>query len=167
VTPVLLVGVARVRRGPVMKDGEKTNTMRDWKTKLKTARLLVSRQWKRGCFLVSVFSGTAVFRLSERKEIAKVLSAIGLSTKKKSIRGEEVDMIEIDASRRAFLKYAFFGGAVLVVGKYINPAINLIRGDTILSEKTFENFKITETGRQLLVTDDDGGEILTIDKESF
>ena len=141
--------------------------MSDWKMKLKKVTLLASKKWKRGCFLASVVSGTAVSRLSEKREIARILSAIGLSAKKKSIRGEEVDMIEIDASRRAFLKYAFFGGSVLVVGKYINPAINLIRGDTILSEKTFENFKITETGRQLRVTDDDGGEILTIDKESF
>jgi len=144
-----------------------TNTMRDWKAKLKKAKLLVSKKWKRACFLTSVISGTAVARLSENRRLAKALSALGLSVKKKEIRGEEVEMIEIDASRRAFLKYAFFGGAVLVAGKYINPLVNLIRGDTILSEKTFENFKITETGRKLLVTDDDGSEILTIDKESF
>ncbi|MBP9751993.1 MAG: hypothetical protein KBD19_03995 [Candidatus Moranbacteria bacterium] len=74
---------------------------------------------------------------------------------------------DVDSRRRAFLKYAVFGGAVFVAGKYVSPLVNLIRGDTVLSEKTFENFKITETGRQLLVTDDDGSEILTIDKESF
>lgn len=74
---------------------------------------------------------------------------------------------DVDSRRRAFLKYAVFGGAVFVAGKYVSPLVNLIRGDTVLSEKTFENFKITETGRRLLVTDDDGSEILTIDKESF
>lgn len=141
--------------------------MRDWKMKLKKAALFVSKKWKRGCFLASVVSGAAVSRLSENGRMSRIFSVMGLSAKKKSIRGEEVDMIEIDASRRAFLKYAFFGGAVLVAGKYINPLVNLIRGDTVLSEKTFENFNITETGRQLKVTDNDGSEILTIDKESF
>lgn len=157
----------RKRMGNSGEGRKHQNTMRDWKMKLKKATLLVSKKWKRGCFLASVVSGAVVARLSEKRKIAGILSIIGLSAKKKSIRGEEVEMIEIDASRRAFLKYAFFGGAVLVAGKYINPLVNLIRGDTILSEKTFENFKITETGRRLLVTDDDGSEILTIDKESF
>lgn len=73
----------------------------------------------------------------------------------------------LDARRRAFLKYAAFGSALFVAGKYVDPLMNTLRGDTVLSEKTFENFKVTETGKQLLVTDDDGGEILTIDKESF
>lgn len=141
--------------------------MRDWKTKLKKTSVFVSKKWKRTCFLTSIVSGAAVARLSENRRFAKGFSIAGLSAKHKSIHGEEVEIIEIDASRRAFLKYVFFGGAVLVAGKYINPIVNLIRGDTILSEKTFENFKITETGRQLLVTDDEGGEILTIDKESF
>lgn len=75
--------------------------------------------------------------------------------------------ITIDEKRRAFLKYAAFGTAVFLAGKYINPLINAIRGDTVISEKIFENFKITETGKKLLVTDDEGDEILTIDKESF
>jgi len=179
--------------------------MRDWKTKLKKEKLLISlkwnrvrfvadsvvkrisdhrgvdlllssmrksgvvmsKKWKRACFLASVVSGTAIARFSGNKTASKVFSVLGVSAKKKEIRGEDVEMIEIDASRRTFLKYAFFGGAVLVAGKYINPLVNLIRGDTVLSERTFENFKITETGRKLLVTDDDGSEILTIDKESF
>ena len=73
----------------------------------------------------------------------------------------------LDARRRAFLKYAAFGGALFVAGRYIDPLINTVRGDKVLSEKVFDNFKVTETGKKLLVTDDDGEEILTIDKETF
>ena len=54
-----------------------------------------------------------------------------------------------------------------MAGKYMNPLINLLRGDTVISEQTFQNFKVTETGRQLRVTDDEGDELLVIDKEEF
>jgi len=84
---------------------------------------------------------------------------------KKFGRKQSAEMI--DARRRAFLKYAVFGTAVFLAGKYLNPFINMLRGDTVLSEKIFQNFRITETGRQLKITDDDENEILTIDKESF
>ncbi len=77
------------------------------------------------------------------------------------------DILVIDDRRRAFLKYALFGGAVFMAGKYMNPLVNLLRGDTVLSEQTFQNFKVTETGRQLRVTDDEGDELLVIDKEEF
>ncbi len=136
-------------------------------TSVKKGWAVVSRKWKRACFVTSITLGIAVSRLSENRRISRVLSFLGIMVKRRKIRGEEVEMIDIDERRRTFLKYAFFGGTVLFAGRYINPLVNLIRGDTVLSEKTFENFKITETGRRLLVTDDDGGEILTIDKESF
>lgn len=74
---------------------------------------------------------------------------------------------EFDAKRRAFLKYALFGGGLFLAGKYLNPLINTLRGDTVIDEKVFRNFTLTETGKQLRVTDDGGDEILTIDKESF
>jgi hypothetical protein len=74
---------------------------------------------------------------------------------------------ELDAKRRAFLKYAAFGGTLFLAGKYLNPIINTLRGDTVIDEKVFRNFTLTETGKQLRVTDDEGGEILTIDKEGF
>lgn len=141
--------------------------MRDVKSKLKKAKALVSRKWRQARFVVGATLGVAVSRLSGNRFLARTFSFLGFAVKKKEVRGEEVELLEIDASRRAFLKYAAFGGAVLVVGKYIDPVVNMLRGDTVLSEKTFQNFKITETGRQLLVTDDDGEEILTIDKESF
>lgn len=73
----------------------------------------------------------------------------------------------LDTKRRAFLKYAVFGGVVFLTGKYFGPLLDTLRGDTVLSEKTFDNFKMVETGRQLQITDDDGNEILTIDKEGF
>lgn len=73
----------------------------------------------------------------------------------------------LDSKRRAFLKYAIFGGGVFLVGKYFGPLMNTLRGDTVLSEKTFDNFKMVETGKQLQISDDDGNEILTIEKESF
>lgn len=88
------------------------------------------------------------------------------TTKRRPGRSHAVSPL-LDDRRRAFLKYAAFGGALFVAGKYIDPLVNTLRGDTVLSEKTFDNFKVTETGKQLLVTDDDGAEVLTIDKESF
>jgi hypothetical protein len=75
--------------------------------------------------------------------------------------------IVINESRRAFLKYAVFGGVVFLIGKYIDPFINMLRGDTVLGERNFQHFKMTETGRRIQVTDDDGDELLTIDKEEF
>lgn len=74
---------------------------------------------------------------------------------------------EFDAKRRAFLKYAAFGGTLFLAGKYLNPIVNTLRGDTVIDEKVFRNFTLTETGKQLRVTDDEGSEILTIDKEGF
>lgn len=106
--------------------------------------------------------------LKFRRWSLSVKAAVKRLAAKKWLRHKKgANPSDLDTRRRAFLKYAFFGGAVFVAGKYVNPLINAIRGDTVLSERTFENFKITETGRKLLVTDDDGGEILTIDKESF
>lgn len=74
---------------------------------------------------------------------------------------------QFDARRRAFLKYAAFGGTLFLAGKYVNPLVNALRGDTVIDEKVFRNFTLTETGKQLRVTDDEGSEILTIDKEGF
>lgn len=73
--------------------------------------------------------------------------------------------VTFDMKRRAFVRYTLFGGAVFLVGKYLSPAIDMFRGDTVIDEKVFNNFKITETGKQLRVTDDSGEELLTIDKE--
>jgi hypothetical protein len=132
-----------------MKESAKnTNTMRDFKATSKKRKFPISLELGK----VLVFLKSSVKRIFGKMRLLD----------RKPAKTEDVD-----SRRRAFLKYAAFGGAVFVAGKYVNPLINAIRGDTVLSERTFENFKITETGRKLLVTDDDGGEILTIDKESF
>ncbi len=125
------------------------------------------RKWRQFIFSFRAIGGVVVKRFSSHPFAKRVFSFLGFVTKPKIVRGETVAMLDIDASRRTFLKYALFGSAVFVAGKYVNPIVNLIRGDTVLSEKTFENFKVTETGRRLLVTDDDGSEVLIIDKESF
>ncbi len=124
------------------------NTMRDFKATSKKRKFPISLNF--GRFFVSL-----------KSSVKRIFGKMRFHDRKPA-KTEDVD-----SRRRAFLKYAVFGGAVFVAGKYVSPLVNLIRGDTVLSEKTFENFKITETGRRLLVTDDDGSEILTIDKESF
>ncbi len=99
---------------------------------------------------------------------ARSRRALFQSIRKKNVRVRSRQNDEpIDTKRRAFLKYAAFGGVVFLTGKYFGPLMNTLRGDTVLSEKTFDNFKMVETGRQLQITDDDGNEILTIDKEGF
>lgn len=85
----------------------------------------------------------------------------------KIFRSKKLTPVHLDDKRRAFLKYALFGGGLFLVGKYMNPIINTIQGDAVVDEKVFRNFTLTETGRQLQVTDDEGNEILTIDKEGF
>lgn len=125
------------------------------------------RKWRRACFVSRVAMGVVVARLSAHHLASRIFSLLGIIVKTKEIRGEGVALIDIDAKRRTFLKYALFGGAVFVAGKYVNPIVNMLRGDTILSEKTFESFRITETGRALRVMDDEGSELLVIDKEGF
>lgn len=146
---------------------EKYKVMRERKTKRAGWMATISRKWKQASFTLGVLAGVVVNRCSAYAPVRRVLSALGIVLEQRRIRGTVVEIAEIDERRRAFLKYAAFGGAVLFAGRYISPIVNALRGDTVLSEKTFENFKITETGRQLRVTDDDGGEVLTIDKESF
>ena len=73
----------------------------------------------------------------------------------------------VDVRRRRFIKLAAFGGLAFLAGKYIGPFVNMIQGDTVINEKVFENFTFTETGKQMKVTDNEGGELLIIDKESF
>lgn len=141
--------------------------MRDLKKKSVQLARLVSRGWGRGVFFLSTAAGSAVVRFSKNPFAARIFSLSGIVLRKKTVHGSVVQVAEVDDRRRTFLKYAFFGGAVFLAGKYVNPFINLLHGDTVLSEKTFQNFRVTETGRQLQVTDDEGSEILTIDKEGF
>lgn len=141
--------------------------MRDLKKKSAQLARLVSQGWERGVFALNAAAGSAVAQFSKNRFAARILSFSGIVLHKKTMHGSVVRVAEIDDRRRTFLKYAFFGGAVFLAGKYVNPFINLLRGDTVLSEKTFQNFRVTETGKQLKVTDDEGLELLIIDKESF
>lgn len=86
-------------------------------------------------------------------------------SKRTLVRAQET--VPVDERRRAFLKYALFGSVVFVAGKYTNAIVNFFQGDTIISEQAFQNFKLTETGHQLRVTDNMGEELLIIDKETL
>lgn len=115
--------------------------------------------------IVGIFRRIAV-QFSKYKSVSMLLSKTAAVRVKTAHRlGMPVE--EFDAHRRAFLKYAVFGGTLFLVGKYIGPLINTLKGDTVVDEKVFRNFTITETGKQLSITDDGGDEVLTIDKESF
>lgn len=135
--------------------------MRDWKRRLKAGKSLVSHTGKRVCLSVR----SAVKRAAPKRMVAWCRMLAKRVTGKSGVSMD--DILVIDDRRRAFLKYALFGGAVFMAGKYMNPLVNLLRGDTVISEQTFQNFKVTETGRQLRVTDDEGDELLVIDKEEF
>lgn len=74
---------------------------------------------------------------------------------------------DIDLRRRNFLKFAIFGSLAFLAGRYLQPLINTIRGEAVIDEKVFQNFKLTETGKQLRITDEDNEELLVIDKEGF
>ena len=128
---------------------------------MKSGKSLVSHTGKRVCFSVR----SAVKRAAPKRVVAWCRMLAKRVTGKSGVSMD--DILVIDDRRRAFLKYALFGGAVFMAGKYMNPLVNLLRGDTVLSEQTFQNFKVTETGRQLRVTDDEGDELLVIDKEEF
>lgn len=128
---------------------------------------LVSKKWKQARFVAGAAAGVLVSRFSGNRFADRAFSFFGVILRKKRVHGASVEVADIDDRRRAFLKYAFLGGAVFLAGKYVTPLVNLLRGDTVLSEKTFQNFTVTETGKQLKVTDDDGAELLIIDKESF
>ncbi len=136
--------------------------MRDWKRRLKAGKSLVSHWGKQAGFFVR----SSVKRIVPKRAITWSRALMQRVFGKKAVSAME-DILVIDDRRRAFLKYALFGGAVFMAGKYMNPLVNLLRGDTVISEQNFQNFKITETGRQLLVTDDEGDELLIIDKEGF
>jgi len=80
--------------------------------------------------------------------------------------------------RRKFLKYSLIAGGGFLVGKFLNSALELFfskRMDLMGHEtslltngqtqtKTFQNFVVQETDRQLNFFDRNGHEILVIEK---
>jgi hypothetical protein len=141
--------------------------MRDWRNDLRQRGTSLVRRAKQASFTVRATAGFLVSRLSDRAIFRKIFSSLGIASRQERVQGTAIPVATIDEKRRAFLKYAFFGGTLFMAGKYVTPLINYFRGDTVLSEKTFQNFTVTETGKELRVTDDDGAELLIIDKEGF
>lgn len=65
-------------------------------------------------------------------------------------------------NRRSFLKLVVFGGAAFVAGKFFGSIFN--NKDKIISEKIFNNYRITETESQFKLIDKHEDEIIIIDK---
>lgn len=86
---------------------------------------------------------------------------------KKERKKSEVDFGIINQRRRNLIKYTLFGGIGFLAGRYLDPLVNTLRGDAVINAKNFENFKLTETGKQLRITDDENNDLLLIDKDAF
>ncbi|MDO8493158.1 MAG: twin-arginine translocation signal domain-containing protein [bacterium] len=71
------------------------------------------------------------------------------------------ELLNID--RRRFLKILAMGGGVLAIGKIYN----FFTQNRIISETDFKNFKMVETGKELKFSDEEGAEILIIDKDGI
>ncbi len=69
--------------------------------------------------------------------------------------------------RRMFLTVAGTGVIAFILGKVFGPSINLFSGDTVINEKSFKNFRIVETKKEMKFYDRGGNEIFIVDKESF
>ncbi|MFZ3043827.1 MAG: hypothetical protein WA058_01830 [Minisyncoccia bacterium] len=74
---------------------------------------------------------------------------------------------ETNLYRRNLLKLFAVGGGAFLVGKFMDPVINLISGDRVISMRDFQNFRLVESGREIKVLDKDGGEILIVDKDAI
>jgi len=78
--------------------------------------------------------------------------------------GASVDA-HVNKNRRRVLTAGLLGGGAFVVTKVLSSAIDMFSGDTVLSEKIFDNFVVKETGKSLSFFDRQSGEaILVIDK---
>jgi len=72
---------------------------------------------------------------------------------------------KIRTDRRKFLKIAAFGGVAFLAGKFFGPLLNMIKKDSVVDEKVFDNYKITETRSQFKLIDREGDEIIIVDKD--
>ncbi len=71
----------------------------------------------------------------------------------------------VNRNRRRVLTACILGGGALVATKVLSSVMDMFTGDTVLSEKMFENFIVKETGQSLSFFDRQSGEpILIIDK---
>ena len=71
----------------------------------------------------------------------------------------------MDKNRRNFIKILLIGGGTLLVGKFLGPRILDYFSAGQKVEKDFENFRVTEDNKELIVSDKTGEEIFIIDKE--
>ena len=71
----------------------------------------------------------------------------------------------MNKDRRNILKLAAIGGGLLAAGKFLDVVLS--PKDPVLGTKEFENFKITESKKQISFADKSGDEILVIDKDGF
>lgn len=69
--------------------------------------------------------------------------------------------------RRNLLIAGGTGVIAFILGKIFGPSINLFSEDYPLSEKSFENFRIVDTKKELKLYDRGGNEIIIIEKEGF
>lgn len=71
----------------------------------------------------------------------------------------------IATSRRSFLKYVMLGSGVLVIGKIFGSSLDFFSG----AEKkgaplSFRNFRMVEQDKEMKIFDNNGDEIMTLDK---
>ena len=67
--------------------------------------------------------------------------------------------------RRNLLKYALFGGGVLVLGKLAHSLVTFWGREKIIGTKEFDNFTLEETNKELRLLDNSGEEIVIFEKE--
>jgi hypothetical protein len=70
----------------------------------------------------------------------------------------------MDKNRRNFLKFSLIGGGAILLGKVFgSDLLNLFSGQK--TEKTFNNFRIVENNKELIIYGKTGEAIFIIDKE--
>jgi hypothetical protein len=79
---------------------------------------------------------------------------------------DEIDLADVNTTRRSFLKSMLFGGGFFMIGKIFGPSISLFSPSSDLGDITdFENFRVVENKKGLHFFDKVGNEILSLDKE--
>jgi hypothetical protein len=78
-----------------------------------------------------------------------------------------MEKIATNTYRRNFLKFALVGAGGFLLGKLTDPLLQFVRGEKVISEKDFKNFKFEETNKQLRVLDASGEEIIIVDKDTM
>ena len=59
------------------------------------------------------------------------------------------------------------GGGAIVLGKIFGPRIlDYFSGSSVTAEKDFGNFKVSDSKKELIISDKNGEEILIIDKQN-